>query len=445
MKIRLLLFSFIFYTSCIVSSQSSPPVNSAERVRSLPGLGTINELQLAGHLPLSGPDCVSHHCQNKTGNLFYWFVASPTHSAKTPIVLWLNGGPGAASLYGFFMENGPYVVQKNGHLSKRRYSWTKQADYLVIDQPAGVGFSYGNHSSYANEAEAMDQLYHALKLFFQRYPQFAAQPFYLAGESYAGKYLPQLAIRILDGNTHDQKIQLKGLLIGDGWVNPRLQQAANIDFAYTHGLIDKQAQTKVKELYQECIKEIDKTTPSSRRANQVCEKIQDFIKKTSGNINLANIATGTEPDDTAMIHYLNRPAVRKALHSDPRVKKYKTFSKIAADILEIGEQDSVANLYTRILTAGIPVLIYNGLEDGKDSNFMSTDLWLAALNWPGKKSFAQASTCVWHTDGQVAGYVKTAAGLTQVKIRGAGHLAPIDQPARLLDLFTHFIHQQPLC
>ena len=128
MKIRPLLFSFIVYTSFIVSSQSGSPVNSAERIRSLPGLGTINELQLAGYLPLSGPDCVSYQCHNKTGNLFYWFVASPTHSTKTPIVLWLNGGPGAASLYGFFMENGPYTVQKNGHLAKRQQGY-------AVDQP----------------------------------------------------------------------------------------------------------------------------------------------------------------------------------------------------------------------------------------------------------------------------------------------------------------------
>jgi hypothetical protein len=45
----------------------------------------------------------------------------------------------------------------------------------------------------------------------------------------------------------------------------------------------------------------------------------------------------------------------------------------------------------------------------------------------------------------VAGYAKKAAGLTQVKIRNAGHLAPIDQPARLYDLFTRFISNKPLC
>lgn len=95
----------------------------------------------------------------------------------------------------------------------------------------------------------------------------------MAGESYAGKYLPQLAIRIISETGTTPKINLKGLLIGDAWVNPRLQQRANADFAYSHGLIDRQVRDQVLKLYDLCIKEIDKTMPSSRKANRVCKKI----------------------------------------------------------------------------------------------------------------------------------------------------------------------------
>jgi carboxypeptidase C (cathepsin A) len=426
MKIGSIFFLLLFY---VVSVLASP-----DRVVSLPGFGRVKDLEFAGYLPLSS-----------SGNLFYWFVESRTHARETPTVLWLNGGPGAASLYGFFMENGPFMVNKEGVLSERQYAWTTHANYWVIDQPAGVGLSYGKKGIYTHESEAMDQLYHAIQLFFWRHPELATRPLYLAGESYAGKYLPQLAMRILSDNSANHKILLKGLLIGDGWVNPRLQQSANVNYAYSHGLIDQKARKTVLKLYQACIKEIDQATPSTRRANQVCEKMQDFIKKASGGLVLANIYTGTEPDDADMVHYLNKPEVRKALHVDPRVGAFNTSGKEAAHVLEIGEQDSVAELYPALLAQGVRVLIYNGLEDAKDSNFMSTDLWLSALNWPGKKEFSDAPTCVWRVGDKVAGYAKTASGLTQVKIRNAGHLAPIDQPEWLLDLFNHFISNQPVC
>ncbi|WP_133128690.1 S10 family serine carboxypeptidase-like protein [Legionella nagasakiensis] len=431
----------LFFTSLLFNFSAF----SSDRVAFLPGYGKIKGLQLAGYLPLSSLECTQESCDSEIGHLFYWFVEKSQPSEDAPVVLWLNGGPGAASLYGFFMENGPYLVNPNGTLSARHDSWTQDANYLVIDQPAGVGFSYGKQNSYLNESQAMDQLHHAVKFFFAKYPEWASRPLYLAGESYAGKYLPQLAVRILSDNQSGQSINLKGLFVGDPWVNPRLQQLANIEFAYSHGLIDRRARKKVLTLYQQCIKEIDKVTPSSRRANKVCEKIQEFIQKESGGLNLANIATGTEPDDGAMVRYLNRSDVRKALHVDSRVAEFKTFSTKAAYILEVGEQDSVADLYPILLAAGIRVLIYNGLEDAKDSNFISTDLWLSALDWSGKKEFAKASTCVWRTGKEVNGYAKSGAGLTQVKIRGAGHLAPIDQPARALNLFRHFIKDQPLC
>ncbi len=68
------------------------------------------------------------------------------------------------------METGPYRIRPDGTLATRKFAWTEQAHYLMIDQPAGVGFSYDTPKSYASEAEAMDQLYHALTLFFQRHP-----------------------------------------------------------------------------------------------------------------------------------------------------------------------------------------------------------------------------------------------------------------------------------
>jgi cathepsin A (carboxypeptidase C) len=339
------------------------------------------------------------------------------------------------------MENGPYEVNSKYKLQKRKNSWTQEVDYLVIDQPVGVGYSYGSPAVYADEAQAIDQLHQAVLFFFKKHPELANKPLYLAGESYAGKYLPQLAIRLLN----NKKTNLQGIMLGDPWINPRLQQKANIDFAYYHGLIDKKAQIKIKLLYKQCVNEIDKQSPTTVKANKTCEQMQEYIKKESGDLNLANIYLGKEPEDTHMVKYLNKDEVRKALHIPSQAPPFTTFSDAVAKKLEVGEQDSVASLYTQLLSAGVRILIYNGLEDGKDSNFLSTELLLSTLEWSGKNDFAQTRTCVWKNNKEVNGYAKAAHELTQVKVRGAGHLAPIDQPERILNIVHHFIKNKPLC
>ncbi len=444
-----LLFLSVLHSTFACNQQvtsffSKKMLNSPDRVFSLPGLGCVDDLELAGLLPVTRTKNTIKSKSDKTPSLFYWFVESREHSDNTPLVLWLSGGPGAASTYAFFLENGPYSIADNGTLITQQHSWTNHANYLIIDQPAGVGLSYGNKGDYSNENKAMDQLYEAIQVLFKRYPELASKPLYLAGESYAAKYIPELAMRILAGNTVNNSIHLKGILIGDGWVNPRIQQSTDADFAYSHGLIDLNTHKKVAELYQQCADEIDRNTPSSRQANQTCNEIQAMIKRESGIHHMVNIHTGKEPDDKLMISYLNQPDVRKALHIE-HASEFRTFNELAADTLEIGEQDSVADLYSTLLDNGIRVMIYNGLYDGTDCNFMGTDKWLSVLQWSKSDEFSKAKTCPWSVNKNVVGSAKTASGLTQIKVQNAGHLAPADQPEILEKLLATFIASQPFC
>jgi len=57
----------------------------------------------------------------------------------------------------------------------------------------------------------------ALLDFFNLYPEYKKNPFWIAGESYAGKYIPDLAV-LIDQYNFDSKspINLKGIMIGNG-------------------------------------------------------------------------------------------------------------------------------------------------------------------------------------------------------------------------------------
>jgi len=51
--------------------------------------------------------------------------------------------------------------------------------------------------------------------------------FFISGESYGGKYLPAIASAIIDYNprvSQENKINLKGVLIGNGYVDPITQR-----------------------------------------------------------------------------------------------------------------------------------------------------------------------------------------------------------------------------
>jgi hypothetical protein len=69
-------------------------------------------------------------------NLFFWFVEArePTDS----LTIWLNGGPGSSSLYGFFIGNGPCEVVEKGidelDTAARQWGWDRASNLLYIDQ-----------------------------------------------------------------------------------------------------------------------------------------------------------------------------------------------------------------------------------------------------------------------------------------------------------------------
>jgi serine carboxypeptidase-like clade I len=109
---------------------------------------------------------------------------------------------------------------------------------IYLDSPAGVGLSYSlNHSDYrtGDLKTAADSHTFLLKVqyrdvtsscwsllaflllfmqWFQLYPEFLENPFYIAGESYAGVYVPTLSHEVVKGAAFRTLINHRSLSSG---------------------------------------------------------------------------------------------------------------------------------------------------------------------------------------------------------------------------------------
>ena len=136
----------------------------------------------------------------------YLYHESEGDPAKDPTILWTNGGPGASSMFGVFVELGPLVLderstrtaafEKTGvpSLFYNDYGWTQLGSVLMFDWPPPVGFSQcdadpagdGNACGDWDDERMARASYAALKGWFDLFPERRGNDLYLTGESYAG-------------------------------------------------------------------------------------------------------------------------------------------------------------------------------------------------------------------------------------------------------------------
>jgi vitellogenic carboxypeptidase-like protein len=86
-------------------------------------------------------------------------------------------------------------------------------------------------------------------------------------------------------------------------------------------------------------------------------------------------------------------------------------------------------------------LIYNGLNDIILGGPLCEN-FLRNISWSGQAAYLAANKIIWHVDSDptdVAGYVREVGNFRQVLVRDAGHLLPLDQPVRALDMITRYI------
>lgn len=140
------------------------------------------------------------------------------------------------------------------------HTWAAATHLLYVEQPVGVGFSYGGPEP-DDEKDLAGDFYAFLQNFYSVFTEYHQDyELFLFGESYAGMYVPLIAHKIYHRNkkadNHDDDaiiIQLTGIGIGNGLLDARVQGPIHIDYAFFHGMIDTYTRDMLKQLWDQCI------------------------------------------------------------------------------------------------------------------------------------------------------------------------------------------------
>ncbi|XP_042824959.1 probable serine carboxypeptidase CPVL isoform X1 [Panthera tigris] len=389
---------------------------------------------------------------NKTynSNIFFWFFPAQVQPMAAPVVLWLQGGPGGSSMFGLFVEHGPYIVTSNMTVSPREFPWTTTFSMLYIDNPVGTGFSFTDDpQGYAvNEDDVARNLYSALTHFFLLFPEYKNNDFYATGESYAGKYVPALAHYIHALNpVMTTKINLKGVAIGDAYSDPESIIGGYATFLYQIGLLDEKQRKYFQKQCDDCVKYIREERWF--QAFEVLDKLLDgdltnnpsYFQNVTGCPSYYNLLQCKEPEDQNYYgKFLSLPQVRQAIHVGNR-----TFSD-GSQVEKYMREDTVKSvkLWLAEIMDNYKVLIYNGQLDIIVAASL-TERSLMAMKWKGSRKYKQAERKVWKifkSDNEVAGYVRQVDDFCQVIVRGGGHILPYDQPLRSFDMINRFVFER---
>ncbi|KAE9963480.1 Cell death protease [Venturia inaequalis] len=430
-------------------------------VHSLPGAPKDKPLlkMHAGHIEIT-PE---HH-----GNLFFWHFANRHLADRPRTVIWLNGGPGCSSEDGAMMEIGPYRVRKGGELEINDGAWDEFANVLFVDNPVGTGYSYVDSDSYVSELKDMaDQFVQFLEKWFKLFPQYSHDDIYIAGESYAGQHIPYIARAMLDRN----KIKgtdlwnLKGLLIGNGWISALDQYPSYLAYAYEHGLIQRgTADANIIEKQQaSCMQQLS-DGGKDHVDNRECEEIlQAILRVTSTEkngkkmcLNMYDVRLTDEypscgmnwpPDLVSVTPYLRRNDVMDALH----IERFNApggnspgWSECSGDVggaFTASESAPSVTLLPDLLTK-VPIILFSGDQD-LICNYKGTEELINNLSFNGGKGFESNGVTAprhdWVFEGEPAGIYQEARNLTYIKFYNSSHMVPFDYPRRTRDMLDRFM------
>ncbi|KAL1102589.1 hypothetical protein V6Z11_D05G375500 [Gossypium hirsutum] len=321
-------------------------------ISKLLGQPDVNFRQFAGYINVD---------ENAVGrSLFYYFVEAEKDPLTQPLTVWLTGDQGVLPLEMPLEVLDLLLLRKMLMISKQIY-------------------------------------FHGTKKWYEKYPVFKSKDLYLAGSSFAGHFVPNLANALLDDNKQSKqsKFNIKGLVLGNPMLRKKLDDIAKIDFFFSREMLNNSLYNEIKK---EC-NAIDennyfssiKTTWSAKCKNLVFEanlaafktdahnyspeKLFDVFRppcaETEQDLNLGKqvpiVSTKVDMCHPLRVQfYFNLPEVQKAFHGNQTNLSYRWKGCFTANF-KYNEADKDLDMLPalkNLLQQSVRITIFSGDQDG---------------------------------------------------------------------------------
>jgi cathepsin A (carboxypeptidase C) len=276
--------------------------------------------------------------------------------ATNPLVVWMNGGPGVSSLLGLWDEWGPRLFNHSKphtvEFKDNPHAVTEKMSWVFLEQPGGVGYSRVIPTVIENSKQGAQDLSIFLDLFIRNtkftHPttgapfDFQNAPFHIAGESYAGHYIPALgSLMVKTGQAKALKLQsifignaaVDEQVIGDGLVDLICPPSAMISptITFNPASLTTDCSRQMSIYMPLCSKAIEDCR--TKKNNAVCGQVETQCESVGGGFwgtyynknpydasaTYSADAEQTEYYETPLKSFLNVPTRKKSFGIDNAV------------------------------------------------------------------------------------------------------------------------------
>ncbi|KAF8352038.1 Alpha/Beta hydrolase protein [Amanita rubescens] len=377
-------------------------------------------------------------------HLWFWFFEARNSPETAPFTLWLNGGPGCSSMIGLFQENGPCNVNPDGaSTTLNPYSWNNISNVIYIDQPVGTGFSYGQ-DTVDSTWTAAPQVWQAFQILFEsgEFSTYQSREFIFATESYGGHYGPEFVTYfdqqnalIESGAIQGEQINVSGLMINNGWIDPLIQNKAYLDFAtYAPGYGQLQPNSTLQQMYNDYYnsggcrdqQEACYAAGNSSQSDKICANADSYC--------------AFPPE--YYVNYLHSSTVKAQIGANTTYQEcpnapYNKFVTTGDDARTLLPQ------LASLVNSKLKVLIWAGDAD-IICNWIGNQEAILSMNWYGQQTLQNTPLTNMTINGNAVAQYVNVDNFSFARVFEAGHEVPAFQPAVALEIYRQIVAGEQL-